>query len=64
LAVGETLACRGLQHLQFPLIMRRAHVNHPPPPARFEYTICTAVAPDAVFTVRTYATAAEATRSS
>lgn len=30
---------------------------HPARPARRdEYTICTAVAPDAVFTVRTYAT--------
>jgi hypothetical protein len=32
-------------------------------PRRAEYTICTAVAPDAVFTVRTYATEREATRS-
>lgn len=32
-------------------------------PRRTEYTICTAVAPDAVLTVRTYATTPEATRS-
>jgi hypothetical protein len=30
-------------------------------PRRVEYTICTAVAPDAVFTVRTYATNQEPT---
>ena len=34
---------------------------HPPSPRRLAYTICTAVAPDAVFTVRTYATAADPT---
>ena len=30
-------------------------------PRRFEYTICTAVAPDAVLTVRTYATSTDPT---
>jgi hypothetical protein len=53
LAVGQLLAGRGQQRLELLLVVRGAQVLHPRAPRRFEYTICTAVAPDAVFTVRT-----------
>jgi hypothetical protein len=47
----------GRQRLQFRLIVRRADMLDIPRPAREDHTTWTAVAPDEVFTVRTYATA-------
>jgi hypothetical protein len=44
----------GLQHLQLGVVVRRPDVLDIPRPRRDEYTTCTAVAPDPVFTVRTY----------
>jgi hypothetical protein len=54
LASDQTLARGGLQDLQLDVIVNRPDVLDVPRPRREEYTICTAVAPAAVFTVRTY----------
>ncbi|HET7013271.1 MAG TPA: hypothetical protein VFI65_05145 [Streptosporangiaceae bacterium] len=51
----QLLPRRGLQQLHLRLVMRRAQMpDIPRTPRCEEYTICTAVAPDAVLTVRTY----------
>jgi hypothetical protein len=42
--------------------MRGPDALYPACPTREEYTICTAVAPDAVFTVRTYTTTTDPTK--
>lgn len=47
------LPSRGHQQLQTDLIMSRADMLDVPRTRRLGYTICTAVAPDAVFTART-----------
>jgi hypothetical protein len=56
LAGRQLLLSGRLQQLQLCIIVRRSDVLDVPRPAGVEYTICTAVAPDAVFTVRTYGT--------
>ena len=52
----QPLPRRSLQQFQLHVIVSRADVLDIPRPAWKEYTICTAVAPDAVLTVRTYGT--------
>jgi hypothetical protein len=50
---GQPPPGRGLQRLHLGLVARRAQMLDAPRPSTREYTICTAVAPDAVRTVRT-----------
>jgi hypothetical protein len=47
---------RRLQRLQFPLVVHRAEIPDAREPGREARTTWTAVAPEAVFTVRTHAT--------
>jgi hypothetical protein len=54
LASGQALPRRGLQHLHPGIVMRGPEMLDLRHPRRDEYTICTAVAPDLVFTMRTY----------
>ena len=49
-------AADGLEELQFGVVVREPMCSISRDPRREEYTICTALAPDAVFTVRTYGT--------
>jgi hypothetical protein len=56
LASCQPLPRRGLQQFQLGTGVRRPEVLDIPRPRCEECTICTAVAPDAVFTVRTYGT--------
>jgi len=49
LAGGQALPRDSLQYLQLGLVVRRPDVLHARPPAPEEYTTCTIVAPDAVF---------------
>jgi len=56
LAGGQALPRDSLQYLQLGLVVRRPDVLHARPPAPEEYTTCTIVAPDAVFTARAYGT--------
>ncbi len=50
---GQPLRGGSLQRRQLGLVMGRAEVLDRRDPRREDHTICTAVAPDAVFTVRT-----------
>jgi hypothetical protein len=54
LAGSQALPRGRLQDLQLGIVMRRPMCSISHDPGRDECTICTAVAPDAVFTVRTY----------
>lgn len=56
LTARDPLPRRGLERLQLSLVVSRADVLDVPRPRRDECTICTAVAPDAALTVRTYGT--------
>jgi hypothetical protein len=53
---SQTLLRHSLDDLNLRIIVRRPMCSMSREPRREEYTICTAVAPEAVFTVRTYAT--------
>jgi hypothetical protein len=53
LATGQPLHRGGLERLQLLLVVGGSDVLHASCPRRLEYTICTAVAPEAVLTVRT-----------
>jgi hypothetical protein len=57
---SQTLSRCGFEHLQLDLVVSRAEPRCSiwRDPRREDHTICTAVAPEAVFTVRTYATTA------
>lgn len=50
----QALTRRGFQHLQPGFVVSRSDVPDIPRPRRDECTMCTAVAPIAVFTVRRY----------
>ena len=50
---GQPLGSSGLQCRQLDVVVRRTEMLDRREPLRQDHTICTAVAPDDVFTVRT-----------